>query len=230
MKIVKALPIILISLLLLKCSSFDNFSEIKVGMTYDEVDNILGKPKEISRGVNELIDKVEELPYEILKRLNIEIDSKETNRWYSPMKIQIVGNLIYVNWVYEKEKDDTFYVVLDIYENVVDTSYKKNPVYYINNKKVSKAEYLKTRDREKTIHAKYPMNTIIDTSKLSQPTKIEKRIEYITESSIKNYEVKGDSTEKNFYVVKFKYCVLFDASSGRVTESGYFPFYVKPIN
>ena len=65
--------------------------------------------------------------------------------------------------------------------------------------------------------------------KLPNPIKIEKRIEYRTNSSITSREVK-DSTERKYYIVNYKYCIIFDASSGRVTNTGYFPFFVSQIN
>lgn len=204
-------------------------------MTYDEVETILEKPISITRGANELYYDVNEIPYETLKKLNLDtLENKiDSSRWIAPQKIRTIGNLIYVTWIYDKIKIDTFYIVLNTFKNVKDTTINKIANYYIGNRKVSQSEYAKSDGYEYRLQD----NRLVDKSmydaykqsklyKLPSPKKIEKRIEYRINSSIKSREVK-DSTERNYYIVNYKYCVMFDASSGRVTNSGYFPFYVS---
>lgn len=238
MKILFYLFLLNILVLFLGCSQKDKTSEIKVGMTYDEVETILEKPISITRGANELYYDVNEIPYETLKKINLDtLDNKrDSSRWIAPQKIRTIGNLIYVTWIYDKAKIDTFYIVLNTFKEVKDTAMNKIANYYLGNRKVSQSEYAKSDGYEYRLHD----NSLVDKSlynaykksglyKLPNPIKIEKRIEYRTNSSITSREVK-DSTERKYYIVNYKYCIIFDASSGRVTNTGYFPFFVSQIN
>ena len=238
MKILYYLFLLNISLLYIGCSQQDKTSEIKVGMTYNEVEAILEKPISISRGANELYSDVDELPYETLMKLNLESSENinDSSRWLAPQNIRTVGNLIYVTWIYDKTKLDTFYIVMNTFKEVKDTMRNNIPIYYLGTRKVSRSEYARSDGYEYRLHD----NKIVDKSlydaykksglyKLPAPQKIEKRIEYKTNISVTSSEVK-DSTERKYYIVDYKYCVVFDASSGRVTDSGYFPFYVSQIS
>jgi len=222
----------------LGCSQNDKTSEIKVGMTYNEVETILEKPISISRGINELYYDINEIPYETLKNLNIENSENkiDSSRWIAPHNIRTIGDLIYVIWIYDKTKIDTFFIVLNTFKEVKDTTISKIPNYYIGNRKVTQSEYIKCDGYEYRLHD----NKIVEKSlyeaykksglyKLPTPQKVEKRIDYKTNSSITSSEVK-DSTERKYFMVNYKYCIVFDASSGRVTNSGYFPFYVSQIS
>jgi hypothetical protein len=57
---------------------------------------------------------------------------------------------------------------------------------------------------------------------------IEKRIEYVTKSTVSSKEV-IESVDRVDYEVEYKLCVIFDSSSERVTEHDYFPFTVKEL-
>ncbi|MCB0458532.1 MAG: hypothetical protein KDC74_00750 [Flavobacteriaceae bacterium] len=230
---------ILLSVLIFNtgCNKDKKFSEIKVGMTYDEVEKILEKPISITRGANELNSDLDDVPIETLKKLIIESTEGEIDsaRWLLPQKVKTVGNLIYVTWVYNESKKDTFYVLRNTFKKVKDTVITKVPVYYLGNRKVSKSEFDKSDGYEYRLHD----NRVVDKSvyepyyvsgvyKLPPPKKINKRIEYKINTNLISKKVK-DSTEKEYYVVDSKYCVIFDASSGRVTNIGYFPFNVTQI-
>ena len=235
MKILFYLFLLNILLICIGCSQNNKTSEIKVGMTYDEVETILEKPVSISRGVNELYYDVNEMPYETLKKLNIETSENkiDSSRWIAPHKVRTIGNLIYVTWIYDKTKVDTFFVVMNTLREVKDTMNSNIPIYYLGTRKVSQSEYMKSDGYEYRLHDnRLVEKSVYDTYKksglykLPTPQKIEKRIEYKTNTSITSTEVK-DSTEKKIYIVDYKYCVVFDASSGRVTNTGYFLFLVS---
>lgn len=238
MKILFNLFLLSIFFFYLGCSENNKYSNIKVGMTYDEVETILEKPTSISRGVNELYYDVNEIPYETLKKLNLEseVNKLDSSRWIAPQNIRTIGNLIYVTWIYDKTKIDTFFVVMNTFKEVKDTLTSRIPYYYIGSRKVSQSEYTKSDGYEyrlqdnsladKSLYDSYKKSGLY---KLPQPKKVEKRIEYKTNSSVTSSEV-NDSIERKYYIVDYKYCVVFDASSGRVTNTGYFPFYVSQIN
>jgi len=232
------LAFILIQILFVSCGDTDKLSEINVAMTYDEVEGILGKPSSISRGANELYYDINEIQYELLQRVNLDtteitLDSK---RWFVPHQIRTVGKLIYVAWEYEDTILDTFYVIYNTFRVQKDTLNKSIPVYFLGTRKVSKSEYLKSDGYDYRLHD----NSRVDKSmyesykksglyKLPVPQQIEKRIKYYKDVSITLSDVK-DSIEKKYYVVTYKYCVIFDSSSGRVTKSGYFPFYARELH
>ena len=62
-----------LSFLYLSCNHTNkDFSNIKVGMTYDEVESILNKPASITRGATELYSNIDELSSSMLKRLDLD--------------------------------------------------------------------------------------------------------------------------------------------------------------
>jgi hypothetical protein len=215
----KILLSILILFLITHCSSnYKKYDEIKIGMTYDEVEKILDKPNKISRGANELKLDIDKFPYEITRRIDWDTTDILNNpkRWILKNDINTVGHLIYVTWIYEKAKEDTFFVLLNNFREIIDTVKFDTPKYYIGNRQVSKYEYDNTISDPKASGNK------------TKATKPEKRIEYSKTQTVKRNEIKT-GVEKILYKVKYKYCIIFDSSSGRVTEFGYFPFAIVDL-
>jgi len=216
----------------------EKFSEIKVGMTYEEVEKLLNKPISINRGVNELFYDVTNLSYDSLKQLNWDTTDIKIvrERWIVPNSIRTIGQLIYVNWVFDISKKDTFFVVINKFKQIYDTTYNKIPFYYLGNRKVSKTEYDKLDGYEYWLDN----NGYVDKGQyytyknsgffknLREPKKVKKHIEYATNSLIKEHEEKYGIV-KVYYEVDNKYCVIFDSSSGRVTSSGYYPCMVYKL-
>lgn len=225
-------------LLFISCNQDDKTSEVKVGMTYEEVETILDRPSSISRGAKELYYDANEISYDTLRLLNLDIDENgiDSSRWLAPHKVRTVGNLIYVTWIYDKTKVDTFYVLLNKFKKGKDTLKITFPVYYLGSRTVSKSEYNKSdgyeyrlqdnRIVDKSMYEAYKKSKLYN---LPPPRKIEKNIKYKTNITVSSKDVK-DSVEKIKYIVYYKYCVIFDASSGRVTISDYFPFFVSKLN
>ena len=84
------LPICLVfSLIILSCSKTKTKDEIKVGMTYDEVENILGKPESIDKGYSDFDYDYMNYP-----------------------KIKKYGQLLYVSWSYKNYRIDSLKTVL----------------------------------------------------------------------------------------------------------------------
>jgi hypothetical protein len=125
---------------------------------------------------------------------------------------------------------------MNTFKEVKDTIISNIPNYYLGNKKVSQSEYAQSDGYEYRLHNKrLVVKSVYDNYKksglynLPAPKKVEKRIEYKTNFSVKSKE-EINSIELKYYIVDYKYCVVFDASSGRVTNSGFFPFFVSEIN
>ena len=252
MKLIYSIFIITIALLIFACGEKEKEQELEplevtVGMTYDEVERILGKPTSIIRGTNELV-AIEDLPEDPLRAINVDtVDTKnEDNRWMAPQEVKTSKEELYVTWVYDEEKTEDFYVLYDNYKEG-QTITKKVPVYYLGDKKVSKEEYNaatgslyiepgtgKQQNYETGKKTKVPMDSLkLKNPKMKDPqTKgkmIEKRIEYVTKR-VGSTEAVVESVDKVNYDVDYKLCVIFDSSSERVTEHDYFPFAMKELD
>lgn len=205
-------------IVLISCNPKEKIDEIKVGMTYDEVEEILEKPKLISRGANQFDLNINNFSYEMTKRIDWDTTDilKNPKRWILKNEINTIGNLIYVTWIYDKSKEDTFYVVLNTFKEIIDTVRSATPIYYIGKRQVSKTEF-EGWDSKPKADGNKPL-----------ASGLTKRIDYKHSEKINREEIKVGQ-EKIYYEVKFKYCIIFDSSSGRVTESGYYPFEIKEL-
>ncbi len=246
MKLIYATVILAIAAVLFSCGEKKENTTVSIGMTYEEVEAVLGKPSSIIRGTNELAD-ITSIPEDPLRVINVDtIDTKnESNRWMAPKEVKSSKEELYATWVYDKEKTEDFYALYNNYKEG-QTITKKVPVYYLGDKKVSKEEYnaatgslykevgetgkqqVNNQGGQKT---KVPVDSIqIKQPKMNDPqTKgklIEKRIEYVTKTMGKSKAV-VESVDKVNYKVEYKLCVVFDSSSGRVVQHDYFPFSVK---
>lgn len=247
MKIIHSIILLAIAAVLISCGEKKENTTVNVGMTYEEVETVLGKPASIIRGTNELAD-ITTIAEDPLRVINVDtVDTKnETNRWMAPKEVKTTKEELYATWVYDKEKTEDFYVLFNNYKEG-QTITKKVPVYYLGDKKVSKEEYdaakgslfiepgagkqQTTKTGEKT---KVPMDSLkLKQPKMKEPvTKgkmIEKRIEYVTKTVGKS-EAVVESVDKVNYKVEYKLCVVFDASSGRVVQHDYLPFSVKELS
>jgi hypothetical protein len=219
-------------------------TEVTVGMTYDEVEGILGKPTSILRGANELV-AIEELPEDPLRAINVDtVDTKnEENRWMAPQEVKTNKEELYVTWVYAEENTEDYYVLYNNYK-AGQTITKKVPVYYLGDKKVSKEEYNaatgslyiepgtgKQQNYETGGKTKVPIDSLkLKNPKMKDPkTKgkfIEKRIKYVTKT-VGSKDATVESVDKVSYEVEYKLCVVFDEASQRVTANEFYPFAVK---
>jgi hypothetical protein len=244
MKLMHAAIIFAIAAVLFSCGEKKENTTVNIGMTYEEVEAVLGKPASIIRGMNELAD-ITTIPEDPLRVINIDtIDTKnEVNRWMAPKEVKTSKEELYTTWVYNEEKTEDFYVLYDNYKEG-QTITKKVPVYYLGDKKVSKEEYDAATGslyiepgagKQQTTKTSGKTKVPIDSLKLKQPkmkepmTKgkmIEKRIEYVTKTVGKS-EAVVESVDKLNYKVDYKLCVVFDSASGRVVQHDYFPFSVK---
>lgn len=224
------------SQIIVSCSS-ETFEEIKVGMTYEEVEAKLGKPIAIERGANQLEVDYKKVPSDIASRINFDSTIEmSSQRWIAPMIINKIGQLIYVNWVYDDFKEDTFFVVLDKYTQVEDTVRDKVPIYYLGSRRVSYQEYEKSNGTEYKLKdgrivtkSYYESYKTLHPNEVFEPIKVEKKILYENKKQTNTIQVKV-GIEKIYYSVSYKNCILFDASSGRVVDKGYFPYDIKFIN
>jgi len=216
----KILIVFLSFIILNSCSQKENIEEIKVGMTYDEVEKILDKPSSILRGANEFSFDVDNHPYEITKRIDWDTTDILHNpkRWILKNEITTIGNLIYVTWIYnDRTKLDTFFVVLNTFKEIIDTIKSTTPIYYIGKRQVTKSEYDNWDFKPKA-----------DGNKPLASLGGGKRVVYHHSERVDRKEIKVGK-EVFYYEVKFKYCIIFDSSSGRVTNSGYYPYDIKEL-
>jgi len=250
MKLVNLILIIVIALLFFSCDKKEEEkppAEVSVGMTYDEVEGILGKPTSIIRGTNELA-AIEEIPEDPLKAVNIDtVDTKnEDNRWLAPQEVKTSKEELYVTWVYDEEKTEDYYVLYDNYK-AGQTITKKVPVYYLGDKKVSKEEYDaatgslyidpsegKQQNYDTGGKTKVPIDSLkLKNPKMKDPkTKgkfIEKRIKYVTKT-VGSKDATVESVDKVSYEVEYKLCVVFDEASQRVIAKEFYPFAVKELS
>jgi len=247
MKLIRITVILAIATVLFSCGEKKENTTVNVGMTYEEVETVLGKPISILRGINVLSPEVDSMLQETTRVINLDTTESATdrNRWFALHKVKTDGESIYVTWVYDKEKTENFYVLYNNYKEG-QTITKKVPVYYLGDKKVSKEEYnaatgslykeMGETGKQQVINqsgqkTKVPVDSVqAKQPKMKDPqTKgklIEKRIEYVTKTVGKS-EAVVESVDKVNYKVDYKLCVVFDASSGRVTQYDYFPFTIK---
>jgi hypothetical protein len=206
-------------------------------MTYEEVESQLGKPIAIERGANQLEIDYDKIPSDIAFKANFDTTIEMSpKRWFAPNSINKIGQLIYVTWVYDETKSDTFFMILDKYAEKEDTATKKVPVYYVRDRKVSYKEYTQSDEYEYRLADGWvttEMNYYVHKNRglmkdIPEPIKI-KRIGYEPSEYVHTINVKA-GIEKIYYLVSYKNCILFDASSGRVVEKGYFPYSVNTIN
>ncbi len=169
-------------------------SRVKIGMTYEEVQAVLGRPTSISRGFTELND-LDDI---------YSVDTK--------------GQLMYVRWEYAKNEKT------------------ENKIVYIFQKEYEQSLFNKSYDSAKVANAQAEYdNSISEKKKQNFLDKLNERKEYLKTSleqyslhdSIKRYSSPKKTPEYyKKYVYKYYWCVLFDASSGRVTVQGYYPISV----
>lgn len=94
---------------------------------------------------------------------------------------------------------------------------------------VTKSEYTDWKNKYEEHLRSYRKNKPKAKSLLKEPIKVEKRIEYKKNIKVNTYNVR-ESIQKIYYKVDYLYNVIFDASSGRVTLSEYFPFFVNKLH
>ena len=254
MKLIHSIFIITIALIIFACGEKEKEQELEplevtVGMTYDEVEGILGKPTSIIRGTNELV-AIEDLPEDPLRAINVDtVDTKnEDNRWMAPQEVKTSKEELYVTWVYDEEKTEDYYVLYDNYK-AGQTITKKVPVYYLGDKKVSKEEYDAATGTiykepgetgKKKLYDKTGQKTKvpIDSSKSKLLKKkfpqtkgkmIEKKIKYVTKT-VGSKDATVESVDKVSYEVEYKLCAVFDEASQRVTAKEFYPFAVKELS
>ncbi len=250
MRLVKLAFILAITFMMFSCGEKpkEEVVEVGVGMTYEEVEGILGKPGSILRGINELVD-VEVTSEDPLRAVNVDtVDTKnEESRWLAPKELKTNKEELYVTWVYDEEKTEDYYVLYNNFK-AGQTITKKVPVYYLGSKKVTKEEYDAatgslykepgTTGKQQNYDPGQKTKVPVDSLKLKQPKMkqpqttgkmIEKRIEYVTQTVGKK-DATIESVDKVEYEVEYKLCVVFDEASQRVTSKEFYPFTVKELN
>jgi hypothetical protein len=206
-----------------------DYSAIQVGMTYDEVEKALSsKPAEIKKGASEisysentteyaLLESEEDLPHlkACVNFLN-QVKS-DTAHWMAP-SIQTNGQLIYTNWVMPDapRKLDTVKIAVPLVSP--DTTYKSYTLYYIsydygrNWMPETEGEYLAHKRR-------------LEAEEFAENVKVKT----VKEDKVLVNEFANLTIGYIEYQIESQYCIIFDSSSGRVTEHKFIPVSVKRI-
>ena len=233
----KKCAILLLIFIAFSCSTPQHHpSDIRVGMTYDEVEKIMGKPDQIVRGVNQL-EYVSPSSYSLSDFESIDLDSVkvalavgDTSLWSLPKEVKTIGELLYVTWVYKESKTDTNYILIKGYRERIDSVL--TTLYYVNDIPASKSEfescslsdYVRKQSSGKAETVGWA--TIADAKEL-----IAAGYDRITKKTKKQMMLpqtrrfRSTPIKKRFLTTDF-FCITFDASSGRVVISEYQPFQV----
>ncbi len=177
--------------------------QVTVGMTYDEVEKIFGKPSSLTRGVNQIkLREPKDWTAEELKDVvlpDTTLKDSLTQYWVTPT-IETTGQLMYVTWAYSDMTDTVKCFMLKKKEISGKVPIKVRN-YYSNGKKVTLEDY------DWLVVAKRPN------------TKLEIKISIDSTMGI----VRTDTVRTNYYIKRI-FCIVFDASSGRVVTSNYCPY------
>ena len=189
-KIIIVLMILSSIILQISCSGNKDKSEIKVGMTYEEIEEIMGKPESITRGANQIRINFPDKP-----------------------SLENTGTLIYVNWSYNDSIIDTVYYTSQDINYVNDTTYTTITKY---------SNYIYKNPRGEIVSKEvYDAYKRVYKDETPPPIPVEEGKKIIKVPLINLKMIKKDAERS--VMVKKKFCVLFDASSGRVVKSEYFP-------
>jgi len=206
---------------------------ITVGMTYEEVEAILGKPMEIARGVNQLsIRQFEEMTVDEYVSYDIDSTKAALSRgdatvWRAIRDIETVGTLIYVTWVYGQTSVDTHYAFKRVFLEKKDTSTTYS--YFLNDEIVQKRIFDVAKVGNYLLPEPEGGYEIIVEPGYTPVHRIDRKT-ILPRTIIETIRTQKPSV-REYYYVKQVYRVTFDASSGRVVQSGLQPFEVstKPL-
>lgn len=193
---------------------------ILVGMTYEEVEKLLGRPLSIERGVQELEEgAVTRQPATVLDSLKENLG--DSRLWVVEMTTKTVGTLLYVCWVNEGSRLDSHYTFVST------EGPKKRTKYFVDGKEVTKRVYDLCSDGNMYLD---PDGYAIDAGMFQAYEKSYKSTHRRGQSvpvkrSTRVVEVMTATggAMRQYYTVLNLYSVVFDASSGRVVTKGYYP-------
>jgi hypothetical protein len=208
---------------------------IKVGMTYDEVQHFLGRPSNIIRGANHLVPEDESFSQEELKLIKLAIDTlHDTRIWAFKKKVQTIGQLLYVTWTYPESIIDTNFTLFPKFKMLKQETAIYN--YFINGIKTDQTEFEAIQD---TVYFTGDIRQVSTKKEWEKQKSIYPQWAYGPYKAIKhkkfdhiehNSHSVFDGYEKHYFVTRKLFCVIFDASSGRATDSGFMPFEVQDIS
>jgi hypothetical protein len=195
-------------------------------MTYDQVEQILGKPHSIVKGYPTLVDDIKSLPLSQLRRVALDSTVGRGSGWLvTPKKTGYRGELVFVSWIYPQLKADSGYVA-----------------YWNSAKKVAFVQIPNPQDRlvyvaqaSKTYHAIQQCRNAtgkVKTSFLSEvpegfspctacappPRTVQKQM--LVDDPNRGYR-------REWYDISNARCIIFNASTGRVNDDRYCPISIE---
>ena len=257
--------LVILPFLLVACASDElKFNKITVGMTYEEVEDILGKPSKIERGSPLLVpadlsgptipdwitrDFAQQSLSEMRRRLKLidsvrfetqqffaelQIDSAlmkpyladTVHAWQYPHVISWMGQLVQVTWQYQSFRYDTTFGFFKRFRKD-STLAESRTGYYLNDRRVTKDVWdaASTRTNDYLMQDGH-IGTYGGADKgkfYDGAERIDRKYTQPFTPSTKLPVLVPAPSQKKRWLVKHVRSIVFDASSGRVVKTDYYP-------
>lgn len=208
---------------------------LTVGMTYDEVERWLGKPKEIKRGFTKVEAEEPSAYNSSLAELEAQLAVHEailaelktgTQRtiFPGPLSVATSGQLVYVTWAYDSVAIDTAYQIKPKYRLKGNYTYdfrvNGHPIGPSQRDLVDDTLFMETWHTPMIVsRERYYQRRLEDPTRLLPPVKA---VFETLRVELEPDRILNGTTDQLWYVMQ-QFHVLFDASSGRVVQWGMLP-------
>jgi hypothetical protein len=188
---------------------------LEVGMTYEQVEKLLGKPFFVSKGFNEWSSderQMGELASDEITYVRRVIDSLPDGRCKPWHHITTRGELMYVRWDYEPKIDSVYKFEL-VYDTTL-SQIRTGSTYYV--KGSLRKVFLEV---DSAAYARYAVGDLYDYG--DTMVKIIEKKTVPRFATVVRRQLKGVSRK---YIRFLKsHAILFDASTGRLVAQGDYP-------
>lgn len=224
--------VLILGFIFISCQKGELY-DVKVGMTYEDVEKLLGKPVTITRGITYIAHEISELNKQEIAAVYMSEDSIVIDPRIWPIRgvVKDAGQFLYVTWIFVQQKADTHFVLYKKDETKQDTVWE--PGYFVNGKRVAKEEFdmvgeyvhYSSSSRSEIVPEHYWL-WLIGTFGEPGPPREKAIKKIITVPKILHRKIIG----RKYYEVRKLSAVVFDASSGRVVQVGFLPSSISEIS